>query len=205
METETLSAASSSDESISATAVSLSQEECEAELESYGEEFDELAATMSKPQPGSNVSSSRGPSESELSIISKLTIKDIFNSIKEEKSTVDPLYHYWRQVEQLYFVSSDLENTINYYKDMETRFWKVAVEHCLDDSQICDGVRSNAFKQGSVNLARKLFGNQKELRKKAETVKSYLESRELYPKMHIEEVEKGFEDRIHHKSHVLNE
>jgi hypothetical protein len=39
--------------------------------------------------------------------------------------------------------------------------------------------------------------NQKVLREKAENVKAYLESRELYPFQHVKEVEKGFEDRVH--------
>ncbi|KAJ3293210.1 hypothetical protein HDU79_000579 [Rhizoclosmatium sp. JEL0117] len=130
------------------------------------------------------------------SLSSRITVHDVFKSIDEHDYVDSSTFQFWRLVEQVYFIHSDLHNIVYFYEDRMERFW-ASVMHELGEE------RDAAFRDAArvVIEKRRLWENTR--MEEARKLIEFYENLEDFPRSALLQVENGYYEGIHEGIHDL--
>ena len=125
-----------------------------------------------------------------------ISLNTIFKEIKTAEACKNPISNLWRLVEQIYFIQSDLKNTINYCQSEKDRFWNDAVAAINEPTSVRGAVNIDDFQLGGALLMKEQVQNLEYLRTDSEKCLNWLQTRSAIM-AYVEEVKKGFDQNIH--------
>jgi hypothetical protein len=138
----------------------------------------------------------------------KLEVKDIFKMVATEKKSIQkPEFHFWRQVEELYFVLCSIQNINSYYQRKLDGIWADSTKILSKtlEGELEPGVDMKRFRSGATFLQNQLMKDEKMLVSSNNDLNLWMTNRDGWERIlgYIKQVEQGFDDGIHQYSHDL--